>query len=189
MLSSALNFTLVVTFMLTVLGCQSDGGGAKSKPKPKPTTLQSIELTQFDRWAVESPLRASVEAGVIRQSALFEYHFNQGQSTLTPIGRRDLGILARHYRGQDWVLVLRHGGAGDQLYSERVLVVENLVDHQFPSRGSVTIVDGLPGGAGLASTDARRIREESLKQTDSLSTNGSGTDQSRPLDMTLESDS
>lgn len=182
--SSVVKLTLVVTFMLAGLGCQSDGGG--SKDKPKPTTLQPAELTQLDRWAVESPIRASVEAGVVTQSALFEYHFNQGKSSLTPVGRRDLTILARYYRGEDWTLVVRQGNASDALYATRLDAVEAFVVTGFPSRGSLTILDGLPGGAGLASTDARRIRKDSLKSTDSLSTGAIGSDQPRPLDSTLE---
>lgn len=182
--SSVVKLTLVVTFMLAGLGCQSDGGG--SKDKPKPTTLQPAELTQLDRWAVESPMRASVEAGVVSQSALFEYHFNQGKSTLTPVGRRDLAILARYFRNEDWTLVVRQGNASDALYGTRCDAVEEFVVMEFPARGSLTILDGLPGGAGLASTDARRIREDSLKNTNSLSTGANGSDQPRPLDSTLE---
>ena len=175
---------LAAAFVLSGFGCHSDGGAAKDKPRP--TTLKPAELTQLDRWTVESPMRSSVEAGVIRQSALFEYHFNQGKSSLTPIGRRDLGILASYNRGQDWVLVLRQGGAGNALYAERVAMVEGIVDKQYSGRGSLTIVDGLPGGEGLASTEARRIREESLKKTDSLSTDGASSNQPRPLDSPLE---
>ena len=169
------------------VGCESS---ARSRDNEGTTRIQRDQMTQLDRWAVESPGRSSVEAAVIRQATLFEYHFNTGLSTLTPIGRRDALILARHFRGEDWVLSVRQGAADDLLYRDRVLQVESLVEGVSGGAGVVTIVDGLPGGGGLASDEARRIRRDSMEGAGSLQSGaGRAAAGVGALDTPLEEDS
>ena len=125
-------------------------------------------MSRLDRWSVESPAQSSAEAAVIRQCVLYEYHFEQGSPRLTPLGRRDLGILARHFRGTDWVLSVRQGDAVLALYNARVKAVKDQLEPYGVSAEQITIVDALPGGVGLAADDARRIRKESIEGAESL---------------------
>jgi hypothetical protein len=174
---------IILPLLMSGAGCDSSGS---SKDTGKPTPIHRDQITQLDRWAVESPGRASASAAVVRQCTLFEYHFNDGQETLTPIGRRDASLLARHFRGEDWVLSVRQGGADDALYHARVMRVEQLIDSIAGDGGAVTIVDAEPGGAGLASDDARRIRRDSLKGANSLRGSRGGEELVQPIDTPLE---
>ena len=131
----------------------------------------------------------SVELGVIRQRILYDYHFVEGSERLTPVGRRDARILARHFKGTDWVLNVKQGSVDDQLYKARVAALVVMMAGQGISSDQLVIVDGYPGGSGAPSTDARRIRAESIKGAGSLggddSYNG-GETIVRPIDTTLE---
>ena len=166
-----------------VVGCESH---SKTKDSPQPTLMQHDQIGQLDRWAVESPSRASVDSAIIRQSTLYDYHFVDGMASLTPVGRRDVVVLARHFRGDDWLLRMRQGSAGDDLYQDRMDTVRELLE-RYSAESGVTIVDALPGGAGLASEDARRIRKEAIMRDQAeQSTGGSGNGSDRPMDTPLE---
>ena len=119
-------------------------------------------LTQIDRWAVTVPNDQAVEGAVITQRVLYDYHFSTGTDRLTKTGHRDLEILIRHYRGQDWQLNMKPGNAGPDLYKDRIKVVESVLLSSGMSLEMVSIIDGLPGGTGVSSDNARRIRQESL---------------------------
>lgn len=173
--------------LLFVVACDSDKAG--SSDGRKSTAIQRDQITRIDRWAVESPIRSSVESAVIRQCILFEYHFEEGSSRLTLVGRRDIEILARHYRGEDWVLSVRQGDASHDLYNARIEVVKKRMGPLGVQAEQLTIVDAMPGGAGLASTDVRRIHKESLEGAESLGSGGElapGEVFVSPIDAPLE---
>jgi hypothetical protein len=180
--------TLACSLILVAsTGCDSDSSG--SKDHHGPTAIQRDQISSLDRWAVKAPLDSAVEAGVIRQSTLFEYHFVQGKSHLTQVGSRDLSILARHFRGGVWVLSVRQGDAGSDLYTARVKYVNDMLEPMGVDLANLTIVDASPGGDGLASVDARRIREESIKGAGSLSQVNEADSVTRTLNTPLEGDS
>ena len=169
-------------------GCSS-AKKADSKGPASDVALQRDELSQIDAWAVEVPMHTSVELAVIRQRILYDYHFVDGSVRLTPIGRRDARILARHYRGTSWELNLKQGSASDALYQERLSAVADLMHSNGVVLSDLTIIDGVPGGSGMPSTDARRIRADSIKGVGSLETGGGydgGTTVVRPIDTPLE---
>lgn len=142
---------------LLAQGCQE-----KAQKKTAPTVLQHDMLTQIDRWAVTVPNDQAVEGAVITQRVLYDYHFATGTDRLTKTGHRDLEILIRHYRGQNWQLNMKPGNASPDLYKSRIKVVESFLLSSGMSPDTVAIVDGLPGGTGLSSDNARRIRQDSL---------------------------
>lgn len=162
----ALAFGLVA--VLFGVACESSGKSGTHDER-KPTAIQRDQITRIDRWAVEAPMQRSVENAVIKQCVLYEYHFQEGSPRLTALGRRDVQILARHYRGAEWVLSVRQGGADDGLYEKRLAVVKKEMEPLGVKLDELTIVDAMPGGSGLASTDARRIRKESIEGAESLS--------------------
>ena len=134
----------------------------KAKKETAPTVLQHDMLTQIDRWAVTVPNDQAVEGAVITQRVLYDYHFSTGTDRLTKTGRRDLEILIRHYRGQGWQLNMKPGNASPDLYKNRIKVVESVLLSSGMSLDTVSIIDGLPGGTGVSSDNARRIRQDSL---------------------------
>lgn len=183
MIPARLNRLLILAaggLMLTA-GCASPKSPGSADRAPRP--IEPAQMTQFDRWTVRSAGREQVDAAIVRQSTLFEYHFDNGRATLTPIGRRDLIVLARHHGTDPWVLSIRQGLASDDLYERRVGAVGEVLAEQGVPDGAVTVIDAPPGGRGQASQDALRIRREGLE----AETSGSGGRESvTPLDTTLE---
>lgn len=149
-------------------GLLSQGCHSKAHKDAAPTVLQHDMLTQIDRWAVTVPNDQAVESAVITQRVLYDYHFSTGTDRLTKTGHRDLEILIRHYRGQDWQLNMKPGNAAPDLYRNRIKVVESVLLSRGVSLDTVAIIDGLPGGSGLSSENARRIRQDSLDGAGSL---------------------
>ena len=49
-------------------GCES--GKSKESAKRTPTALQRDDITQMDRWAVTSPMRAQADAAIVRELTL-----------------------------------------------------------------------------------------------------------------------
>jgi hypothetical protein len=93
----------------------------------------------------------TVENAVIAQHTMFPYHFVVNSSVLNELGRRDLGILARHFLTAPGQVNVRRGDAPDELYELRVSnVMERMIAFGVdPERVAVT--DALPGGSGMAS--------------------------------------
>ena len=174
--------------LLSLVGCSSPKKDDKKKA-PSDVALQRDQLSKIDAWAVEVPIKTSVENAVIRQRVLYDYHFVDGAVRLTPLGRRDARILANHYKGTEWELNLKQGRASDQLYEQRMNAIVIMMKANGIALADLTIIDGVPGGQGVPSTDARRIRADSIKGAGSLSSGG-GYDGAatvvRPLDTPLE---
>ena len=174
--------------MLAVSGCS----GASKHKKEKGASdiaLQRDQISKINSWAVEVPMQTSIENAIIRQRVLYDYHFVDGAVRLTPVGRRDARILARHYKGTKWELNLKQGRISDELYQRRLSAIAIMMKANGVVLSDLTIVDGVPGGQGMPSTDARRIRADSIKGVGSLS-NGDGYDGGttvvRPIDTPLE---
>ena len=182
------NVLIIPCFLALLAGCDSPAKKAKSKG-PSDTALQRDQLSKIDAWAVEAPMVDAVELGVIRQRILYDYHFVEGSERLTPVGKRDARILARHFKGTDWVLNVKQGSADDQLYKSKIAAVVVMMAGQGISSDQLAIVDGYPGGSGAASSDARRIRADSIKGAGSLGNDDSyngGETIVRPIDTPLE---
>ena len=177
----------VTGLLLASPGCNS--ANSKGSDDRKPTALQRDDITTIDRWAVESPQRASMEAAIVRERILYDYHFVDGTARLTPLGRRDAEILARHFRGETWTLSIRQGNVDDGLYASRIKTVRSLMTPLGVTGKELVVVDSHAGGDGIASADARRIRRQSEQGAGSLKSgndfNG-GTEVVRPIDTPLE---
>ena len=155
-------------------GCQSG-----SKRTAAPTVVQHDMLSQIDRWTVTVPNDQAVEAAVVTQRVLYDYHFVEGTDRLTQNGIRDLGILVRHFNGLEWQLNIKRGDVDAVLYEKRVDAVEFVLSSSGLDLALVVISDGLPGGNGLSSEDARRIRKDSLEGAGALESGSSET--ARPV--------
>jgi hypothetical protein len=180
---------VVPVVLLSLVGCNNSKKKDDTKKAPSDVALQRDQLSKIDAWAVEVPLQASVENAVIRQRVLYDYHFVDGVVRLTPVGRRDARILAKHYKGTQWELNFKQGRASDELYQQRLNAIVIMMKANGVALTDLTIVDGMPGGQGIASTDARRIRADSIKGAGSLSSGDGydgGTTVVKPLDTPLE---
>ena len=179
---------LLPPVLLVFSGCESSSKKEKAKD-PSDIALQRDELSKIDAWAVEVPMHTAVENAVIKQRVLYDYHFVDGQVRLTPLGRRDARILATHYRGTKWDLNLKQGKASEELYQQRMNAIAIMMKANGVELADLTIIDGFPGGQGMPSTDARRIRADSIKGAGSLGADGGyagATTIIRPVDTPLE---
>ena len=102
-------------------------------------------------WATNPIDDVGINNAIIAQRALYRYHFTPGAATLNALGRRDLAVLAAHYRRHPGELSVRRGESPIGLYKARVeAVVEALAEAGVPAE-SITITDALPGGDGMLS--------------------------------------
>jgi hypothetical protein len=111
----------------------------------------SQQQRDFDASAVESVQEALARNAVIEQHAIFPYHFVPQSAVLTELGQRDLDILAENYRERPGDLVLVRGDASDELYGQRRAALQDALKAAAVPDNRVTIVEGLPGGKGVAS--------------------------------------
>lgn len=158
-------------FMLS--GCSSSS--KKHDDAPQSQAIQRDEVTTMDAFTVRAPLEASVEAGVVRSSTFYEYHFVDGRSKLTRLGERDLRILARHFRGDEWILSVRQGDAPDDLYVARCAIILERAGSFGVAEDSLQIVDAAPGGRGVTAENARRLAAQARdRSSDSTAKKSSG---------------
>jgi hypothetical protein len=119
-------------------------------------------------WVGEKMSDEAAERAVVAQSTLFPHHFLTGSARLTPLGERDLSILADALIERPGSIAVRRGGVDEVLFAERIASVrQGLLDRGLDPEG-FELTDGLSGGSGISSEDMR----QSLKASSSL---GSGT--------------
>jgi hypothetical protein len=153
---------LTLCLGIAVAGCNSprDGGEA-------PRGVDSL-------WAMESIIAAEVNRAIIRQSALFPYHFINGSAELNPLGRRDLNVLTDHFQNAPSLrmprqLRIRQGVAGDELYMDRIeVVLESLMDAGI-LREDIRVTQNINGGDGMTSDRlVNVILESEAEGTDTI---------------------
>ncbi len=91
-----------------------------------------------------------VKAAIIRQQAIYPYHFEIDSPVENELGRHDLALLADHYRVRPGTLVIRRGGANAKLYDARVRAVLDFLSRAGVPSDRVHVEDSLPGGEGTA---------------------------------------
>jgi hypothetical protein len=102
---------------------------------------------------------AAIERAIVAQRTLYSYHFEIGSPELNELGRRDLGVLARHLTQAGGRIVLARGEADEGLYrtrAERVLAA--LKEAGVPPERA-KLAEGLPGGDGMSGARLVEILE------------------------------
>lgn len=132
--------------MLTALALLATLAGCKNKDD------SMAEPQVVDVAMVEAIRLQPIEQAIIVQHTLYPYHFVEGKADLNELGRRDLRVLAEHYRDQFGPLNVQQGPAGEDLYEARIeQVIRALTDSGIaPER--IQIAQDLPGGSGLPGT-------------------------------------
>jgi len=109
-----------------------------------------------DRRLVDTQLISSlndiqVRNAIIRQHALFAWHFVQNDAELNELGQRDLAVLAKHFAEHPGNLAMPRKDTPADLYAARVnLVVERLRKAGIDTE-HIKIREDMPGGSGMAS--------------------------------------
>lgn len=138
------------------VACQAPPGpaGRASSSEAVPDDV----MLEIDKRYVREPFEDQARAGVLRQRALFDLHFRPGSDELTPLGERDLAILAEAVEEDGGAISVRRGSTGERLYKSRVETVRaGLLAAGIDAR-RIRIDDGSPGGEGVATGEAILIR-------------------------------
>lgn len=150
----AASTALAVACLATVPACSQPAKVASSGE----LRLDDKAMRQADREMVREPFADQSRKAVLRQRTLFEYHFEPGLPELTPLGRRDLGMLVAQIKGGG-SLSVRRGAASDELYAARLEAVkQQLVASGIPA-DKVQLTNTLAGGSGISAAGALFIQD------------------------------
>ncbi len=106
---------------------------------------------------------AAMENAIIAQHALYPYHFVNNSNQLNELGRRDLSILAKHFKEYPGQLTISSDGTSENLYKSRLAYVAEQLKKDGIDVSRVAISDGMPGGSGMTSSDVVQIKEADQK--------------------------
>jgi hypothetical protein len=114
----------------------------------------------MNSWMVNDYHDEAIRNGVIADHTLYPHHFVAYGSRLNELGRRDLDILAQHYRANPGQLNVRRNGADGALYAARIEHVRAMLGDQGVDMARVEVADGPAGGEGVMSERVLIILEE-----------------------------
>lgn len=106
---------------------------------------------KLDVELVNAVNNIQVENAIVAQHTLYPYHFVTDGAGLNDLGRRDLMVLARHYKENPGTLNVRRGETREELYKARIAQVQSRLKEAGVDVGRMTISDGMPGGPGMRS--------------------------------------
>jgi hypothetical protein len=132
--------------------------GCEEGPKPKPIDKSAVNAELINTFN-----DVSMRNAIISQHTLYPYHFVQNADQLNELGKRDLSILAGHFKDYPGQLNVRREGASDELYKARVSYVADELAKSGVGADRVSISDGMPGGSGMASEQVVNILESDEK--------------------------
>jgi len=134
-----------------------------------------IDIQQVDTQLVSSLNDIQVRNAIIRQHALFAWHFMENDAELNELGQRDLAELAKHFAEHPGHLAMPQKDTPADLYEARVnLVVERLRKAGIDTE-RIKIGQDMPGGSGMASVNILSILEhESHAQPIEMTTGATG---------------
>jgi len=104
-----------------------------------------------DIWAITSANDQAVRDALIRQSAIFPYHFIDNSARLNELGASDLDVLVTHFRSHPGRISVRRGVESKKLYDARVAEVLSTLATGGVDTDRVTVVDLPAGGDGMPS--------------------------------------
>ena len=121
-----------------------------------------------NNWTGDHIRRASVEAAVIKESALYSHHFMTGSTKLTQIGSRDVDILSRHFLEAPGALVVKRGDASEELYEARLEAIKEKLLAAGVDSERFTVSDGHPGGRGTSTNKLIEVFEKESLGADAV---------------------
>lgn len=128
---------------------------------------ENLRETQDDRnldaELVNALNNLGVENAIVAQHTLYPYHFVSDAEELNELGRRDLLVLAGHFRRHEGILNVRRGETPPELYEARLTHTIDELRKAGVDTDRMGIADGMPGGAGMPSTRVINIMERSFE--------------------------
>jgi hypothetical protein len=138
--------------LLALIGCSSP-------PKQEPDRRVIKDDVQYaaDQQFVREPFDEQARLGVLRQRTLFEADFQIDSAALSPLGRKDVTILAQAVLEDGGHISVRQGSASAELYAARIAEVRARL---VAAGVHVELVDRSAGGTGEATAEALVIRKD-----------------------------
>jgi hypothetical protein len=136
--------------------------GCSSPPKQEPDRRVIKDDVQYaaDQQFVREPFDEQTRLGVLRQRTLFEADFQMDSATLSPLGRKDVTILAQAVLEDGGHISVRQGSASAELYAARIAEVRARLVAAGVHVERIELVDRNAGGIGEATAEALVIRKE-----------------------------
>lgn len=119
---------------------------------------ETLTHREINKALIESYHLDAIDQAVIRQHTIYPYHFQPNSDELNALGRREVVVLAQHYRRNPGPLNVRQGDESDDLYNRRVSTVKNALAEGGVS-ADIAIADGFPGGDGMSSDQVLIVRQ------------------------------
>ena len=141
--------------MLSLIGCANT-------PKPPPDRRIINDDVQYaaDQQFVKEPFDEQARLGVVRQRTLFEADFQIDSAALSPLGRKDVTILAQAVLENGGHISVRQGSASAELYAARIAEVRARLVAAGVQVERIELVDRQAGGPGEATAEALVIRKD-----------------------------
>jgi hypothetical protein len=133
---------LSVIAAATTLGCQQE----KSESPPPFQERQAM-----NRWAIQGYTDQSINNAIIAQHTVFPYHFAADSAELTELGKRDLDVLASHFKDYPGQLNVSQGATSDLLYQQRLAAVQDALVQAGVDSSRMSFGDEPAGGPGMVS--------------------------------------
>ena len=147
---------------MTVGGALLSPLGCASTPKPPPDRRIINDDVQYaaDQQFVKEPFDEQARLGVVRQRTLFEADFQIDSAVLSPLGRKDVTILAQAVLENGGAISVRQGSASAELYAARIAEVRARLVAAGVQAERIELVDRNAGGSGEATAEALVIRRD-----------------------------
>ena len=141
--------------MLSLIGCANT-------PKPPPDRRIINDDVQYaaDQQFVKEPFDEQARLGIVRQRTLFEADFQIDSAVLSPLGRKDVTILAQSVLENGGAISVRQGSASAELYAARIAEVRARLVAAGVQVERIELVDRHAGGPGEATAEALVIRKD-----------------------------
>ena len=97
--------------MIALAGSTLGAMACESHPPVDP--VDGKDLSTANAWLVRTYQDQQTVNGIVRQRTIYPHHFVVGTATLNNLGRRDLAVLAAHYREHPDGLINVNAGTGD----------------------------------------------------------------------------
>lgn len=120
--------------------------------------MSDAEQATADAAFAREPFDDQVRAGVLRQRALYEHHFEHDSARLNSLGMRDVGILASAMSDAGGRISVQRGSASKELYAARLATVRSAIAAKGVPAKRVKLDDSGAGGIGVATSEAIVIR-------------------------------
>ncbi len=133
-------FTILLLCLATIaaVGCEKI-----ERAMDDPRSLNAAMLNSYNVDAVDH--------AIIRQHTLYPFHFVTDGARLNELGRREVDVLAAHFKDFPGALNVRQGRANDALYEARARTVVDALAKAGVDVERMMVSDGLPGGDGVTS--------------------------------------